>query len=582
MPELLIRTGNLVDGTGAPARPADIAIDAGVFLELAPAGSIDAARFREVIDASGLVVTPGFVDVHTHYDGQATWDPVLAPSAWHGVTSLVMGNCGVGFAPVRPQARQELIELMEGVEDIPGSALSEGIRWAWETFPEYLDALATMARCVEIAAQVPHGAVRVYAMGERGARNEPASGADLEAMATIVREGIEAGAVAFSTNRIPLHTSIHGVPVPGTFANEAELGALLRAVRDGGGRLLEVVPAGAMGEDRAAPLRELELYRKLSIATGCAITFTLAQINTNPRHWERILEETERANAAGARLVPQVSGRPAGLLLSWDTFNPFAQRPSWQAIASLSGPERLHRLREPATRAAILAESSHDGVGMKLLMNSLDATFPLDAGPVFEPDPDASIAARVARSGRDAHAELYDAMCELAEAAGPGRSGFLHVFFSGYKHGSLDDIGAMMRHPDTVVGLGDGGAHCSMLCDASMPSFVLQHWVRDRSRGPRLPLEDAVRMLSRDPAELYGLRDRGTVEPGRRADLNGIDLGALRLHAPEIVRDLPTGAARVVQRADGYRWTLVGGRITFRDGTATGARPGGVIRAARA
>ncbi len=582
MPELLIRNATLVDGTGAPPRPADLAIDRGVFLEVAPAESLASEGFREVVDASGLVVTPGFVDVHTHYDGQATWDPVLAPSAWHGVTSLVMGNCGVGFAPVRPGARQELIELMEGVEDIPGSALSEGIRWAWESFPEYLDALASLPRCVEVAAQVPHGAVRAYAMTGRGAYNEAVTGDELRAMAGIVRDGIAAGAVAFSSNRLPLHMSIHGDPVPGTFANEAELGALLRAVRDGGGRLVEIVPAGAMGENRDAPLREVALYRALSLETGCAITFTLAQINTNPKHWEGILEATERANAEGARLVPQVSGRPAGLLLSWDTFNPFADRPSWRPLAGLSGAERLRRLRDPSTRAAILSESAHDGVSMKILMNSLDATFPLDAGPVFEPDPETSIAARVARSGEDPHAALYDAMCDLAEAAGPGGTGFLHVFFSGYKEGSLDAIGAMMRHPATVVGLADGGAHCSMLCDASMPTFLLQHWVRDRSRGPRLPIESAVRMLSRDPAELYGLCDRGTIEPGRRADLNAIDLGALRLHAPELAHDLPTGAARVVQRADGYRFTMVGGQATLRDGTPTGNRPGGLIRASRA
>jgi N-acyl-D-aspartate/D-glutamate deacylase len=576
MHDLVIRGGDVADGTGRPTFRADVAVDGD---RIVAVGEVREDAWRSV-DASGRLVTPGFVDPHTHLDAQLFWDPLASPCCWHGITSVVVGNCGVGFAPVRPGREDYLIELMEGVEDIPGSALSEGIRWAWESFPEYLDALASMPRCVEVAAQVPHGAVRAYAMGERGARNQPASAADRDAMAAIVREGIAAGAVAFSSNRIPLHMSIHGEPVPGTFADEAELRALLRAVRDGGGGLVEVVPAGAMGEDRDAPLREVALYRKLSQETGCAITFTLAQINTNPTLWERILEETERANAAGAKLVPQVSGRPAGLLLSWETFNPFADRPSWKALAALPAPERLRRLREPATRAAILSEAAHDGISMKLLMNSLDATFPLDAGPVFEPDPETSIAARVARSGADPHAVLYDAMCELAEAAGSGGAGFLHVFFSGYKHGSLDDIGAMMRHPDTVVGLADGGAHCSMLCDASMPTFLLQHWVRDRSRGPRLSLEDAVRMLSRDPAELYGLRDRGTLVPGRRADLNGIDLAGLRLHAPEIAHDLPTGAARIVQRADGYRFTAVGGRITFRDGIGTGERPGGLIRAA--
>ena len=366
--------------------------------------------------------------------------------------------------------------------------------------------------------------------------------------------------------------------MPGTFANEDELLALLRAVREGGGSLVEVVPAGAMGEEPDAPLREIALYRRLSLETGCTITFSLAQINTDPKHWVGVLEATEKANAEGARLVPQVSGRPAGLLLSWDTFNPFMERPSYQALLSLPSTQRLAKLREPGTRAAILAEASHDGVAMKMLTNSLDATFALDTGPAFEPDPDDSMAARIERSGRDGHEVLYDTMCDLAQAAGEGKPGFLHVFFSGYKGGSLDDIGEMMRHPDTVVGLADGGAHCSMICDASMPTFLLQHWVRDRSRGPRLPVEEAVRMLSRDPAELYGLGDRGTLEPGRRADLNLIDLEGLSLHVPEIVHDLPTGAPRVVQRAEGYRATVVGGEVTFRAGAETGAHPGGLIR----
>ncbi|MDJ0852748.1 MAG: amidohydrolase family protein [Myxococcota bacterium] len=579
MIDLLIREGALADGTGAATRAADVVVRAGRVEAVEAAGSVDPRAAGRVIEAGGLWVTPGFVDVHTHYDGQATWDPVLGPSSWHGVTSLVMGNCGVGFAPARPEKRRWLIELMEGVEDIPGSALSEGIRWSWESFPEYLDALESLPRSVEIAAQVPHGAVRAYVMGERGGRNEPAKADDVARMADIVREGVAAGAVAFSSNRLPLHTSIHGDPVPGTFANEEELGALCRAVREGGGQVVEVVPAGAMGEDPAAPLREVALYRALSLDTGCTITFSLAQINTDPKHWVGILEATEKANAEGARLVPQVSGRPAGLLLSWETFNPFMERPSYQALLGLAPPERLRRLRDPATRRAILAEREHDGVAMKMMMNSLDTTFALEGGPAFEPDPEESIAAQVARRGADAHEVLYDTMCELADDAG-GQSGFLHVFFSGYKGGSLADIGEMMRHPATVVGLADGGAHCSMICDASMPTFLLQHWVRDRTRGPRLSIEEGVRMLSREPAELYGLADRGTLEPGRRADLNVIDLEALTLRVPEIARDLPTGAARVVQRADGYRATVVAGEVTFDAGADTGARPGGLIRRA--
>ncbi len=576
--DLLIRHGTLVDGTGDPPRPADLVIAEGRIRGIEPAGSIPPGQARSCLDARGAVVTPGFVDVHTHYDGQATWDPVLGPSAWHGVTTLVMGNCGVGFAPAEPARRQWLIELMEGVEDIPGSALSEGIRWDWESFPEYLDALERLPRAVSVAAQVPHGAVRAYVMGERGARNEPATADDLRAMAAIVRDGVGAGALAFSSNRLPLHTSIHGEPVPGTFASEDELRALVRALDAAGSGIVEVVPSGAMGEDPAAPPREVELYRRLSLETGRAITFTLAQIQTQPRHWQQILEQTERANAQGARLVPQVSGRPAGLLMSWETFNPFADRPSYRAIARLPLPERVQRLREPATRAAILSEAGHDRTSMRMLRNSLDTTFPLDRGPVFEPDPEESIAARARREGRDPEALVYELMCDLARDLEAGRPGFLHVFFSGYKDGSLDAIGQMMRHPATVVGLADGGAHCSMICDASLPTYLLQHWVRDRARGPKLPLEEAVRLLTRDPAELYGLGDRGVVAPGKRADLNLIDLAGLRLELPEIARDLPTGAARVVQRASGYRATLVAGELTFRDGADTGARPGRVVR----
>ena len=581
MPELLIRNGNLVDGTGAPARLADVVVSGGKIERIEAAGSVNASGVRDVIDALGLVVTPGFVDVHTHYDGQATWDDVLAPSAWHGVTSVVMGNCGVGFAPVRPGAQSDLIELMEGVEDIPGSALSEGIRWNWESFPEYLEALESLPRSIEVAAQVPHGAVRAYVIRELSDQNAPASADQIAAMADIVREAIAAGAVAFSSNRLPLHTSIHGEPVPGTFAQEDELGALMQAVRDGGGSVVEVVPAGAMGENPDAPLAEVELYRKLSIEHTVAVTFSLAQINTDPDHWRGVLAATEAANAAGARLVPQVSGRPAGLLLSWDTFNPFSDRPSFRAVAELPSAARLAKLLEPSIRAAILSEAEHDRISMAMTMNSLDATYALDRGPVFEPDPEDSIAARVARDGADAHTVLYDSMCELAQAAGDGGSGFLHVFFSGYKNGSLEDIAEMMRHSDTVVGLADGGAHCSMICDASMPTFMLQHWVRDRSRGPKLAIESAVKLLSHDPAELYELRDRGSVEPGKRADINVIDLAALRLDAPERVHDLPTGAPRLVQRASGYRATIVGGDVTFREAADTGARPGSLIRRGR-
>ena len=580
MLDLAITGGTLVDGTGTAARRADVGVREGRVAEVAPPGGLREPAGAS-LDASECIVTPGFVDVHTHYDGQATWDALMAPSSWHGVTTVVMGNCGVGFAPARRDRHAWLIELMEGVEDIPGTALSAGIRWEWESFPEYVAALEALPRTLDVAAQVPHGAVRAYVMGERGTGEAGASAEDLARMGAIVREGVAAGALAFSTNRLPMHTSRSGVPVPGTFAPHAELLALCEAVRAAGGGLVQAVPAGSMGEDRDAPLREVELYRRLSLETGRAITFTLAQVHANPDQWRRLLERVEAANAAGARLVPQVQGRPGGLLASWDTFNPFMARPSCRALADLPLDVRVAQLREPGVRAAILAEGSHDGPAMAIMRHSLHSAFPMQDGPVFEPEPELSIAGRAKREGREPEAVLYDALCEQVESSPSGRSRMLHVYFTGYANGSLGDLHAMLMHPDTVMGLSDGGAHCSMLCDASLPTFALVHWVRDRSRGPRIPLERMVAMLSRDTAELYGLRDRGRVAPGLRADLNVIDLARLRLEVPEIASDLPTGARRVVQRAAGYAAPLCAGELTFRDGRETGARPGRVVRGAR-
>jgi len=574
--DLLIRNGRLVDGTGATARNADVAVEAGRILGV---GDFSRASAREVIDAAGCIVTPGFVDPHTHYDGQVTWDAELAPSSWHGVTTVVMGNCGVGFAPAHPARRGWLVELMEGVEDIPGTALHEGMRWSWESFPEYLDALARFPRAVEVAAQVPHGAVRAYVMGERG--NEPANPGEIARMAGLVGEAIAAGAVAFSTNRLPLHTSIHGEPVPGTFASAEELIAIARAVRAAGGTLLQVVPAGAMGEHPTAQFDEVELYRRISLEAGVTVTFSFVQVHRYPRQWRELLERIERANASGARIVPQVQGRPGGLFLGWDTFNPFATCPSYRSLARVALAERVRQLREPALRSRILSEVDPGGGAMAVMQSSFETTFPMDAGPVFEPPYEASLQARAEREGRSCPEVLYDAMCELAERSSDG-SRFFHVFFSGYKGGSLDDLAELIAHPQAVVGLADGGAHCSMICDASLPTFMLVHWVRDRTRGARVPLERAVRMLSSAPADLYRFDDRGRVQPGKRADLNVIDLVNLELPLPEIAHDLPTGARRVVQRARGYRATICGGEVTFRDGKPTGAHPAGLIRAARA
>ncbi len=573
--DLVIRHGTLVDGTGAEPRRADVAVRDGRIAEIADAIEADAG---ETIDASGQIVTPGFVDVHTHYDGQVTWDEVLAPSSWHGITSVVMGNCGVGFAPVHPDRRQWLIELMEGVEDIPGSALAEGISWGWESFPEYLDVVAAKPRAIEVAAQIAHGALRAYVMGDRGANNEPATRAEIDTMSGLVREAIDAGALAFSTNRLPLHTSLHGVPVPGTFADWDELLALTRPMGEAGKGILQSIPAGAMGEDPDAPLREIELYRRLSLETGVTINFSLAQINKYPDLWRDVLEAVERANDEGARIVPQVQGRPAGLLMSWETFNPFSSTAAYAEVAPLPLPERLERLRDPALRSKILAEVDPHGPATSLLTDSMDTTFLLDEGPVFEPDPELSIASQAARKGVELYPFVYDLMLERAGTGRSGQPGWLHVLFAGYKGGSLGDLEEMLLRPYTITGLSDGGAHCSMICDASLPTFMLQHWVRDRTRGARMSLAEVIKQLSKDPADLYSMGDRGTVECGKRADLNVIDFDHLELQLPELVHDLPTGAARVVQRANGYSATLCGGEVTFRGGEPTGATPGGLIR----
>ena len=577
--DLIIRNGTLVDGTGAAARPADIAIQNGRIAQIAPAGSLSAAS--EVVDAHGQLVTPGFIDVHTHYDGQATWDDVLAPSAHHGVTTVVMGNCGVGFAPVREQDRQYLIELMEGVEDIPGTALADGIKWAWESFPEYLDALDSKHRAIDVAAQVPHGALRLYVFGKDSKVNAAASPQQIKAMADIAREAVEAGALAFSTNRIAMHTSINGESVPGTFAQRDEVMAIVKATQAGGSNLVQVVPQGLMGEDPGGYRHEIDFYRDISLETGCTIYFTLAENNVQPDLWIELMNEVDKANAQGAHLVAAVANRPGGILMSWETFNIFMDRPSYLEISTLPLTERVRALRDPKRRARILAEEPQSAQlksGTMVVMHSLGAIYPLDSDPILEPDPDTSIARRIERTGQPAEAVLYDAMCELAEAAAPGKTGFLHVYMGNYAKGNLDAVNEMIRHPSTVIGAADGGAHVNVICDASYTSFMLQHWVRDRTRGPRLSVESAVQKLTGAPAALYGFHDRGAIAVGKRADLNIIDLARLKLHAPHVARDLPSGSPRLLQSVDGYSATIVAGEVTFRNGVNTGARPGRLLR----
>ena len=568
MHDLVIRGATVVDGTaGAQAFRADVAVDDGRITEIGEVRD-DA---REVIEADGLLVTPGFVDVHTHYDGQVTWDPMLTPSSWHGVTTLLMGNCGVGFAPVTAERREWLIGLMEGVEDIPGTALSEGIRWAWETFPEFLDALDTTELALDVGAQVPHGAVRAYVMGERGARNEPATPDDIAEMARIVAEAIDAGAVGVTTSRTIVHRAVDGEPVPGTFAAEDELFALGRALADVGRGVFELAPAGIQGEDMSAPDKELDWMRRLAKETQRPVTYGFVQHDVAPDDWKRLLDLAGEAADDDVPLRPQVSGRPIGLLMGLQTFHPLNSRPSYAALAGLPLDELVARLRDPEVRARILGEQPAVEMPAYIAMG-FDRIFELGDPPNYEPAPDTSIAARAARAGVDPAEVFYDLLL-----ARDGHELLVRPLL-GYSNFTLEPLREMLEHPATVLGIGDGGAHVRAICDASNPTFMLTHWVRDRTRGPRLQLETVIHKMTGNNAALYGLDDRGTIAVGKKADLNVIDLERLRLHSPEFVRDLPGGAGRLVQGASGYRATIVSGETIRRDGHDTGARPGKLVR----
>ena len=574
MTDLVITGGTLVDGTGAAPRAADVAVEGGRITEVADAGSLRGTNAARTIDADGLLVTPGFVDVHTHFDGQITWDPLLTPSCWHGVTTVVMGNCGVGFAPARPDKHEWLIGLMEGVEDIPGAALSEGIQWGWETYPEYLDAVDQLPKAMDIGSQIPHGAVRAYVMGDRGAMNEPATAEDIAAMADIVREAILAGALGVSTSRTIAHMAIDGEPVPGTFAAEDELFGIGRALADAGAGLFELAPAGALGEDLAAPDREMDWMRRLSAAIGRPVTFALTQNDHDPESWRSMLKLAGDARAEGAQVRPQVAGRPVTLLLGMQTFHPFAYCPSWAEIGLLSVGDRVGKLRADADlRARLIAEAAHADPAMAQFLDPSRA-YPLGDPPNYEPHPSESVAARAAQAGRNVH-ELY---LELL-MEDDGRALIMRPLLN-YTDSNLDAVREMLLHPTSAWGLGDGGAHCGTTCDASTPTFMLTHWARDRDHD-QLPLEWVVRKMTSETASLYGLGDRGVVAPGMRADFNVIDHAGLALHAPEMAHDLPADARRFIQKADGYVATILAGQVTLEHGEDTGARPGQLIRGAR-
>ena len=517
------------------------------------------------------------MDIHTHYDGQATWDEVLAPSSLHGVTTVVTGNCGVGFAPARPDRHDWLIGLMEGVEDIPGSALAEGMKWEWETFPEYLDALEQRKWTMDVGTQVAHGAVRSYVMGERGARNEPATPEDIEAMKQLVKQAIVAGALGFSTSRTIAHLAIDGEPVPGTFAAEDELFGIGSALGELGTGIFELAPVGAAGEDIIGPKKEIDWMRRLSAAIRRPVTFALVQVDDAPDLWRELMDESLRAVAEGADLWPQVAGRGFGLLSGhFTTYSLFDQVPAYQELKAkgLSPDALVDALRTSEVRRAIESWEP-DTAAAERMDQAYRTTFALGSPPEYEPGPERSLIGMAAAAGRTPMSVAYDAMLE-----DDGR-GLLYVPILNYSNGDLEPAREMLLHPRAAAGLGDGGAHCGVICDASQPTFMLTHWTRDRTRGERLPLEWVVKKQSHDTARLYGLGDRGTVEVGAVADLNLIDYDNLQMGNPTVVNDLPAGGARLLQDASGYVETIKSGVTTFADGKDTGARPGALLRGAR-
>ena len=579
--DLKIEGGTIVDGTGADRYRGDIGIRDGAIVAIGPKVEGDA---RRTIDATGRIVTPGFVDIHTHYDGQVTWDDLLEPSSGHGVTTIVMGNCGVGFAPVEPGKEEWLIQLMEGVEDIPGAALSEGIQWEWESFPEYLDALDKKRTAVDFGAQIAHGAVRGYVMGERGSRNEPATPEDIAAMRRLVREAVEAGALGVSTSRVLGHRAMDGEPVPGTFAAEDELYGLGYALQDAGTGVFELAPAGADGQDLVNARKEVDWMRRLSAEIGRPVTFALVQNMTEPDLWREIMDESIEAAKEGANLRPQISGRPFGLLIGLQTYHAFAKRPTFKALQekTSSFEELASRLRDPDVKAAILSEDDlppeegniFDGMSF-IVRESLDKIYVLGDPPDYEPTDDKTVTAMAKSRGVDPLELLYDLFLEQ-----DGRAMLLMPVFN-YAAGDCEAIREQLTHPYGVSGLSDGGAHCGMICDASIPTFLLTHWARDRSRGEKLELEWVVQKQSRETARLFGLDDRGSLEVGQKADLNVIDFENLALRSPRLDHDLPAGGRRLLQEAEGYDYTIVSGEVTRENGKDTGARPGRLIRGAQ-
>ncbi len=572
MLEILIKGGTIVDGSGGEPYTGDVGIRGGKIVEM---GKVQSAA-EVTIDAGGAIVAPGWVDAHTHYDGQAMWDQDLTPSSFHGVTTAIIGNCGVGFAPVRPQERDYLIGLMEGVEDIPAQSLAAGLTWDWETFPEYLHCIDTMSHTMDIGALLTHGPLRVYAMGRDAVHREQANATEVERMAQLTQEAVAAGALGFSTSRTVMHTAPDGTPVPGTFAAPEELIAIGKAVKAGGGRLLEVVPRNVGGEDKDAFEKELQLMERLSRETGCAVTYLLLQHGRDREEYRRSLAFAQQAQSRGADLWPQVAGRPITMLMSFVGENPFNRLPAYQALLDKPWPERLAALKTREVRAALLSQSDEGTTGKSLFYHkgTWKHVYPMGKPMNYFPDGGNSVAVLAEKSGKDPREIAYDLMLEHNGTA------FLMYAISNYFERTDEAVHTMLSSARSVWGLGDGGAHVTSISDASLPTFMLAHWVRDQRRsGARsFGLPEAVRRLTSANAQLFGLADRGLLAVGKKADLNVMDLAHLGLEDPGMAYDLPLGNPRLVQRARGYVATVLSGEVVAKDGELTGRRPGRLAR----
>ena len=568
MLDLIIKNGDIVDGTGSKAFKGDLGILNGTIVKI---GEIS-DEAKNIIDASGSYVIPGFVDIHTHYDGQVTWSEELTPSSNHGVTTAVMGNCGVGFAPCRPEDKERLISLMEGVEDIPHPVLSEGLPWNWETFPEYLDSLSERQYDIDFAAQVPHGPLRVYVMGDRGANRETATPEDIEKMADLTSEAVKAGALGFSTSRTLNHQTAEGQPTPTLTAELDEMVGIAKGVQAAGSGVMQVV-TDFKGNDN-----EFELLKEMAKQSGRPLSVSVAQHHRVTDGWRNILRTIERANSEGVKLAAQVCGRPIGVLFGLElTNNPFSAHPSFIEIKDLPLDEKLFKLRDEQFRKRLLAEAPQveNNPFLRQAHARYHDMYVMQENPDYEPPPSESIASQAMELGLNPLELCLDILTR-----GEGKDMIYYAFLN-YGESSLDPAKEMMEHPNTILGLGDGGAHCGSICDGSFTTHMLTHWTRDRKRGEKLELPWVIKAHCRDTAKAVGLNDRGILAPGYKADINIVDLKKMQLRKPEVHFDLPAGGRRLMQYADGYVATIVNGVPIYLDGESTGARPGRLVRGSK-